>query len=786
MFKHNLTLSLRNFRRYPSNFAINLVGLTAGLVCTLFIFLWVNDELSVDGYHENKDNLFQVMSNHKNGDEVLTWRGVPGLLLEEIQATVPEAKLTVATTDPHEYSLKYGETAFKAMGRFASNDYFKAFSFPLAAGNIETALADKSNIVISESMATKLFGDANPIGETLEWFFWDRKELFTVSAVMEDVPDNSLEQFDIVMTWDFYHDDLINFKGWGNFYGRVMVVLNEPGQQVTAGEKINAIFHENNDIPEDQIKLWLTNYTDRYLYSKYENGVVAGGRIENVKLFALVGAFILLIAIINFVNLSTAKAGLRAKETGVKKSLGATRSSLIVQFITESVVLSSIAMTLALITVYLLLNPFNTLAEKSLELDLMSNLGLFVIPFVLALGLAAGLYPALHLSRFDAIRALKGKLPERAGNLLGRKSLVVLQFAISTVLITGVVIVYQQMNFIKNTNVGFDRSNIVYFEREGNLLKEDQPFIDAVKNIPGVENASRSGFVVGGSNATAGVDWEGKPADLNVRFWELKADVGMLEMMNIEMVEGRHFSKDFVTDSTAIIVNEAAIKVMGFEDPLGKTIDHYTGKKHIIGVVKDFNLISMHTQVEPTIFQFEPERTLFIMAKLNKGAEAETLRKIDELYSDFNPNYTFSPIFLEQDYMAQYAAEERMGTLSKYFALFAIIISCLGLFGLASFMAERKTKEIGIRKVLGSRTSSIVYLLTADFTKTVLVAIVIGVPVSYFLSQNWLEGFAYKIDLSLWYFVGVGILAIGLAWLTVSIQTLKAARANPAKSLRTE
>ena len=443
-------------------------------------------------------------------------------------------------------------------------------------------------------------------------------------------------------------------------------------------------------------------------------------------------------------------------------------------------------MAVALLTVYLLLNPFNNLTEKTLELDLLSSLGLFVLPFVLVLGLIAGIYPALHLSRFEAVKVLKGKLPEKTGNLMGRRSLVVLQFAISTVLITGVVIVYQQMSFIKNTNVGYDRSNIVYFEREGNLLKEDQPFIEALKNIPGVENASRSGFIVGGSNATMGVNWEGKPADMRVRIWELHADVGMLDMMNIELAQGRHFSNDFVTDSTAVIINEAALKLMGFEDPIGKTIDHYTGKKHIVGVVKDFNLISLHTQIEPTIFRFEPERTLFVMAKLTQGAEAETLRKMDELYKDFNPNYTFNPIFLEQDYMAQYAAEERMGTLSKYFALFAIIISCLGLFGLASFMTERKTKEIGIRKVLGSGTGSIVYLLTADFTKTVLVAIVIGVPVSYYLGHNWLDGFEYKFNLTIWYFLGVGLLAIGLAWLTVSIQTLKAARANPAKSLRTE
>ncbi len=259
MFKHNITLSFRNFRRHPGNFAINMVGLTAGLICTLLIYLWVSDELSVDKYHENKDNLFQIMSNMENGDEIYTWRGVPGVLLEEIQATVPEAKMTVATTDPHEYALKYEETSFKALGRFASPDYFKMFSFPLVAGNPETALSDKANVVISESMAEKLFGSENPIGKTLDWFFWDFHEQFVVSAVMEDIPNNSSEHFEFVLSWDYYHNDLITYKVWGNFYGRLMVILNDPDQQYAAGEKIDAIFEQNNENDKDRINLFLTN-----------------------------------------------------------------------------------------------------------------------------------------------------------------------------------------------------------------------------------------------------------------------------------------------------------------------------------------------------------------------------------------------------------------------------------------------------------------------------------------------------------------------------------------------
>lgn len=783
MFKHNFILTLRNFRKYPNTFLINLVGLSTGVASLLLIYLWVADEVSMDKFHQNDDRLYQIYSNFKMPDGYQSWKGVPGLLLEEIQSQIPQVKNAVATTDPHEYTISANETALKAQGRFASEDFFKVFSYPLVAGNPETALSDKSGILITETLAKNLFGTTDALGKNLTWQFWEKGRDFEVTGILKDIPTNSSERFDFVLTWNFYHNDLINFKNWGNYYGRIMVTLNEEADPELVALRAGEIVDENQGA--DEVELMLIPYSDQYLYGKFENGVAIGGRIEYVQLFSIVGAFILLIASINFINLSTAKASHRAKETGIKKSLGATRGSLINQFLTESVVLSTVSLLLALLVVYLFLPQFNFITGKQLMLTLNTELLYASLAIIIAIGLLAGAYPAFYLSRFETLKVLKGKFLN-TGSALGRRSLVVIQFTLSTVLIVSVMILSKQMDFVRNSNLGYNRDNLVYFEREGKLLSNGDAFLESVRNLPGVQDAVLSGFMVGGANATSGVDWEGKEAGTRVRFWEIKAGEGMLDLMGIELAEGRDFSSEFATDSAAVIFNEAAIKVMGLEDPIGKTIRHYTGNRRIIGVVKDFNFTSLHSEVEPTIFRFEPDNTHFVMARLQKGNEGNTLDRMEDLYQSFNPDFPFKPIFLDQDYQALYASEERVNTLSKYFAGMAILISCLGLFGLTTFMTERRIKEIGIRKVLGSSVWNIVYLMTGDFSKMVLISIVIGLPLSYYIGLNWLENFAYSIKLEWWFFVLAGMATLAVAWLTVASQTLRAAKLNPTSSLRNE
>ncbi len=783
MLKHNIILTFRNFRRYPSTFLINLIGLSTGIASLMLIYLWVDDEISIDRFHPNDDGLYQVYTNFKTPDGYQSWRGVPGLLLEEIQSQIPQVSDAVAATDVHDYTISADQTAIRAKGKFASQSFFKLFNYPLITGNAEVALGDRSNILITESLATKLFGTTNAMGKALKWEFWDRGREFTVSGILKDLPPNSSEQFDFLLTWEFYHDDLISFKGWGNYYGRIMVNLNEDVSPESVAEKINEIVDKNQE--RDEADIMLVPYSDQYLHGKFENGVSIGGRIEYVEIFSIVGTFILLIASINFINLSTARVSHRAKETGIKKSLGASRGSLINQFLTESTVLSALSLVLGLGIVYLFLPQFNFITDKQLALTLSPKVLYACLSIIAGIGLLAGAYPAFYLSRFEAIKVLKGKFLN-SGGALGRKSLVVLQFTLSTVLIVAVMILNNQMDFVRKSNLGYDRDNIVYFEREGKLLSDGDPFVQEIRNIPGVVDAVESGFMVGGGNATGGVDWEGKPDELRIQFWEIKAGEGMLDLMGIELAAGRDFSSEFATDSTAVIFNEAAIKAMGMEDPIGKTIRHYTGNKRIIGVVKDFNFASLHSQVEPTIFRFEPEGTHFIMAKLESGNESETMDRISKSYQDFNPGFPFNPIFLDQDYQALYASEERVNDLSKYFAGLAIIISCLGLFGLTTFMTERRIKEIGIRKVLGSSVWNIVYLLTSDFSKMVLVAIVLGLPISYYIGSSWLDNFAYSIQLNWWFFALAGLSTLIVAWVTVATQTLKTAKMNPTRSLRSE
>lgn len=783
MFKHNFILTFRNIKRYPSTFLINLVGLSTGIASLLLIYLWVSDELSTDKFHPDDDRFYQVYTNFKTPNGLQSWKGVPGLLLEEIQDQIPEVNTTVATTDTHEYTVSTGETALKVQGKFASPDFLKVFNYPLSIGNPSTALSDKSGVVITESLALNLFGKTDAIGKTIKPEFGSKTREFTVTGILKDLPKNSSDQFEMVLTWDFYHNDLIDFKNWGNFYGRVVVSLNEGVSFDLVAEKVDKIIDEKQG--GDRVDLMLVPYSNQYLHGNFENGVSFGGRIEYVELFAIVGTFILLIASINFINLSTAKASHRAKETGIKKSLGATRGSLINQFLTESVVLSIISLTTGLIMVYLFLPQFNSITGKQLVFLFNQDLAIASVIIICTIGLLAGAYPALYLSRFDVIKVLKGKFLN-TGGALGRKSLVVIQFALSTVLIVSVMILGKQMEFVKNSNLGYDRDNLVYFEREGALLANGESFLEEMKNIPGVSNAALSGFMIGGGNATGGVDWEGKEEESRVQFWEMKSGEGMLNLMGMEMVAGRDFSSEFATDSTAIIFNQTAIEVMGIEDPIGKTITHYTGTKRIIGIVKDFNFASLHSQVEPTLFRFEPDDTNFLMARLEKGNEGSSLSRIADLYESFNPGFPFKPVFLDQDYQALYAAEDRVNSLSKYFAVLAIIISCLGLFGLTAFMTERRIKEIGIRKVLGSSVWNIVYLLTSDFSKMVLLSILIGLPVSYYIGSNWLENFAYSIKLQWWFFALAGLSTLIVAWITVATQTLKTARMNPTKSLRAD
>lgn len=787
MFLHNITITLRSFLRHKSSLFINLIGLTSGLTCVLLIFLWVNDELSVDQFHSNKNDLYHVMSNHTDASGIYTWKGTPGLLLEEIQAQVPEVALATAYTDAHEYTISTEEGKYQSMkvqGRFASRDYLKVFSFPLQQGDIDQVLKTNSEVLITESLAERLFPGQDAVGKTIQWHFRGAKTGFIVTGVLEDIPDRSSEQFEIVLPWNFFHDELIEYKRWGNFYGRISVVTAKGTDIPSTSKKIDAIFKEN--LEGTKVELFLTPYADLYLHGKFVNGKKAGGRIEYVRIISFVAILILLIACINFINLATAKASHRMKEIGVKKSMGATRASLAWQFLTESVMLSVFALVVSGILTWLLLPQFNLITGKQLHFIVNWPMVRIALSIVLAVGILAGTYPALYLSNLKVLSILKGVKIANSSGGLGRKVLVVFQFSLSTILIVSVLVIFRQMEFIRTTNLGYNRDNLVYFEREGTLTDKSDAFLGELRNIPGIDQAAVSGFMVGGMNSTGGVDWEGKTEKDQIQFWEYNSGTNQLDLLGLKLLEGHDFTDEYANNKEGVIFNETAIKAMGMEDPIGKTISHYSGKRQIIGVVEDFTIGSVHSQIEPALFLYNPEATHFIMARIKPGTEALTMQKMEDLYESFNPEYPFKPIFVDQDYQALYAAEERIAKLSKYFAGLAIIISCLGLFGLTAYTTERRLKEISIRKVLGSGVWSIVGLLTRQFSLLVAFAIVVALPVSYWAASQWLNDYAYKIDLNWWFFALAGLVTLVVAWLTVVGQTLNAARLNPAANLRNE
>lgn len=787
MLKHNLLLIFRNFKRNKGTFLINLAGLSAGLACTMLIYLWMNDELSKEQFHADGDRIFQVITNQDQSGELVTVLECPGLLGEELERQMSDVEIAVsATVIDGQMSLSIDDKHLTGRGRFADQNFFKVFSYPLIAGERDRVLKDKNEIVLSEKMATQLFGNSTAaLGKSVEWETPYGKALLSVTGIFTN-PKDAADVVDCFLSYEHFKSLMGNDITWGNHSALIYVKLRE-GVNAKAFEKQISDFVKKQD-KNSILSLFIQPIGETYLYNRYDQGTAVGGRIEYVRLFGVIAIVILAIACINFMNLSTAKATRRLTEVGIKKAVGAGRSSLVFQYLNESLVMSLISMLAALLIVDLALPNFNIITGKDLSLEFTGSFVLACAAVVLFTGLLAGSYPALHLSGFKTAAVLKGKFTSSMAELWARKGLVVFQFAISIIFIVTVWVVYRQIDFIQTKNLGYDRDNIIHFKLDGTITRNKDGFINELKRIPGVRNASSMGGSIAGltSFTTGYFDWEGHNQDEIVQFEHLSINYDMLEMLDIRMAEGRRFSRDFPGDSNRIILNEAAIKVMGLKDPIGKTFNLWGNRMEIIGVVKDFHFQSLHNNVNPFFFRLKVHDADKIMVKIEKGREKETIESIKTLYSKVNAGYTFDYQFLDQDYQALYESESRVGSLSKYFAGLAILISCLGLFGLAAFTAERRKKEIGIRKAMGSTTSQIFLLLSKDFTKMVVFAIVVAIPASYFIISMWLENFAFKINLEWWFFAGAGVAALVIAWLTVSIQSFRAASVNPTSCLRNE
>ncbi|MGC3943000.1 MAG: ABC transporter permease [Chryseolinea sp.] len=786
MFSHNLLIIIRNFKRSKGSFLINLLGLSTGLACALLIFLWVRDEVTMDKYHAAGDRLFELMEYQKNSESnIRVTSSTPGLLAEKIASDIPEVEYSATVTpnywfDPFQFTNKEKHIATSAI--YAGKDFFKIFSYDLIEGSKDNVLTDKQSVVLSVSTARALFGDVNAaVGKSVDV---DRTTTFMVSGVFKDIPTNSSARFDAVFSFEKWKELTPGTLDWRNA-GPMTFATLRPGANLEQFQtKIKDII--STQITEKHRSLFAVPFTDLYLHGNYDaKGVQSGGRIEYVIMFSLIACFILAIACVNFMNLSTARAAQRVKEVGIKKAVGAGRFTLVSQFMIESMFMSFLSLLVAVLLVDLLLPQFNVITGKQLDLQFTGSLTATLAGIALLTGLISGSYPALYMSAFNPAAVLKGKLHSTFGELMVRKGLVVFQFSLSVVFIVAVLVVYSQIQYLQHKDIGYDRDNLLYFQMKGNTQSNREAFIQEASRIPGVVGVSTiSESLVGGGNTTS-LDWEGKDPNDRTPFAVRPVNYGMLELLNLHVTEGRLFSREH-QDSINIVVNEAAIRAMGMKDPVGKTVTLGPFKPMIVGVVRDFHYESLHSSVAPMFFILAPMYTQKVMAKLAAGDPHPAIERLQKLHKEFNPEFPFEFRFVDEDYNAQYNAELRVSMLSRYFAGIAIIISCLGLFGLASHTAERRFKEIGIRKALGSSNIGIIYLLSSDFTKVVALAIVIAIPVSFLVLRKWLDSFVFKIELEWWYFIGSGVLALVIAWLTVASQAAKASRINPVKCLRSE
>ncbi|NND33693.1 MAG: FtsX-like permease family protein [Saprospiraceae bacterium] len=785
MIKHILKLTFRNFRRHKSSFFINVIGLSTGLACSLIIVLWVNDELSIDKFHEKDERLYYVMEHQQYAGDIMTTMSTPGLLAQTLKEEVPEIEHAVTLMWPENFTLTVGEKNLKVRGHHAGADFFKMFSYPLLRGDPNQLLVDHSSAVISESLAKKLFGSVEAAFEQI--FEYEHEDQFKVSGIFQDLPPNSTHQFDVLLPYSKYLAENEGWlRSWGSNSPPTIVTLVEGSNPDAVNTKISGFIKTRNE--DTNVTLFLKKFSERYLYGRYENGIQAGGRIEYVKLFSVIAVFILIIACINFMNLSTARGSQRAREVGVKKTFGVHRSLLIFQYLTESMVVALASLALAIFLVLAFLPTFNLITDKQIGYNFSPGILLAFLGIAILTGILAGSYPAFYLSSFKPATVLKGELKSSLGELWARKGLVVFQFTLSVVLIVSVLIIYRQIEFVQSKNLGYDKDHLVHFPMDGKLAEQPDAFIARAKNLSPIINiANTSHDLVGQNNNTSGLQWEGKnPEDL-ILFENVSVGYDLLETIGVELVEGRFFSREYGRDSSKIIFNEEGIKVMGLTNPLGKIIrlwDQYD--LEIIGVVKDFHFQSLHEPVKPLFFRFNPENTWVMMAKLKGGQEKEGITELQNLYEEFNPGFPFEHTFVDEDYAEQYAAEQRVSQLSRYFAGLAILISCLGLFGLAAFTGERRKKEIGIRKVLGASINQIVLLLTRDFTRLVLISISIGLPLAFYLINDWLSRFEYQIPMHWSYFVLAGLILLMISWITVSSQALKAALVHPTESIKDE
>jgi ABC-type antimicrobial peptide transport system permease subunit len=792
MLKNYFKIALRTLLRNKAFSAINIIGLSVGMAVAILIGLWIFDEMSFDKYHQKYDRLAQVMQNQ-------TWNGVIGSqtamplpLAPELRAKYSgDFKNVVLSSWTFEHILAVGDKKFTKTGNYVEPKFPEMFTFKMLKGS-QKGLKDPYSILISESVATALFGDTDPINKIVKV---DNKTNVKVTGVYEDLPHNTtLNEVTFVLPWELYlatENWVKNSQDqWNNNSFQTFAELNPNADfdKVSAKIRLVKFNHDKQDAAKPMV--FLHPMSKWHLYSEFKDGKIAGGRIQFVWLFGIIGVFVLLLACINFMNLSTARSEKRAKEVGVRKAIGSVRSQLITQFLSESLLIVVFAFVLTLVLVTLTLPWFNALSDKKMSI-LWTNPYFWIlsISFSLITGLVSGSYPAFYLSSFDPIRVLKGTFRVGRFAAVPRKVLVVIQFTVSVTLIIGTIIVYRQIQHAKDRPIGYSRDGLIAITINTPELvgHYDALRSDLLKTGAVYEMSQSSSPTTGVYSNQIGFNWEGKDPNLQALFGVIAVSHDYGKSVGWNFVEGRDFSRNFSTDTSGMVLNEAAAKFIGMKNPVGKNINWNDKNYRIVGVIKNMVMESPYEPIKPTIFFINYGWANIINVKLNPAMSASaSLEKVGEVFRRYNPGSPFDYKFADEQYALKFSGEERIGKLATFFACLAIFISCLGIFGLASFTAEQRTKEIGVRKVLGASVFNLWQLLSKDFVVLVMISFLIATPIAYYFMNGWLKNYEYRSEISWWIFGISGLGALIITLLTVSYQAVKAASANPVKSLRTE
>jgi predicted permease len=789
MLKNYLKIAWRNIIKNRVFSVLNVLGLATGLLCSLLIYLWIADELAVDKYHENIDRLYSVYQRQIFEGRIDAGYHTPAVLYRELKLKIPELEKASPMSWESTKTFSREGKILKENGFFIGEDYFDMFSLDFLEGNAASAMDSPDDIAISEKMAKAFFGSAkNAMGKPLTY---ENNGQLTVSAVFKDAPSSSSYKGNFYLHWDVF----IRENGWApdisNSGNATFIMLSENANPDAVDAKLKDFMapYLAEEETGSKMELALQPFGDSYLHNNFENGEISGGRIENVRIFGFIAFFVLLIACINFMNLASAGSLKRAKEVGVRKSLGAKKGSLVSQFLGEALLLSFISTIFSLILIALVLPAFNELANKDLGLFSLSPLswiGMLVI--VLLTGLVSGSYPAFVLSSFKAIDIFKNNRNANSGSQWIRKGLVVFQFALTVILISGMIITSRQIDYIQNQNLGFDRHNVFMFPFEGDSIRTFSGLKERALQLPGVEAMTISTNVpMGFSNGFTDVQWPGKAQDDPTVFMTMAVGSDFKKTWGTEMLAGTDFSDKSVADNSGYILNETALRIMGIENPIGKPISIWDREGTIVGVMKDFPINTVKTAIPPLIIRNgEDENRGAVLVRISPENVVQTVEALENLYAEVLPEVPFEYLFSDARYDQMYRSETIFFKLSQYFALVAIFISCLGLFGLVMFTAQQKVKEIGIRKVLGASVNRVTGLLVKDFLKLVIIGIAIGCPVAWYFMDKWLTNYEYRIDMPWWAFGAAGMAVVAIALFTVSFKSIRAAMANPVESLRTE